>query len=495
MSWQLDIRPPGGGTIRTTYTHETPGGITGGFEWSRRADGHCIQLRFQSTGSDIHPRDILTLWVDGFPSFGGTVIRCPHEDDPDGGEVLASVDPLIKDSLIPDIHLPGEQDVAAKALLLTTHRHPALNATSGNFPDTAKILDDVRMSYITLAEGLEALAETVPGVRFGADHSRHLFFREPTGNTGVAYDEAGLSWLPIQAEEIRTAITVIVASVNQHDPDVLNARSGYRPHVAAVRYEDDAHSTYAAEATAELSQGVEPFKPRYEPDEVSANVSNANNAWDGDMDTFAHNTSTGQFIITYDERSIDPALFLGFRVVYTTDPQPTDGDVSIEFVTGAGVITGRWHMHDADGRVEAIFLPPHPLSGITGMHCRIFADWFTASDQLRVYDFHPLILDEDLVKEMAKSKVRLPAAVPREIVVDGIIEPVKQVTVTGAPGGDVSGDVREFRYSHSSDRTTTTMLMEQGDTAEDAQLLRIIPQELDRRLANRMRPHLTFGRR
>ena len=503
MSWQLDIRPPDGGTIRTTYTHETPGGITGGFEWSRRADGHCIQLTFHSTGSDIHPRDVLDLTINETNLFRGAVVRCPHNDDLNGGEVVATAEALLSASQVPDVLTSLNNDVASIAGFVASFSHPALNAPLPGFPNTGKVLERARLSFIPLDQALESLAETVPGVTFGVLPGGNMFFQEPSGNRDVSYTTASLKWIPLDAQDIATAVTVVVAGQNQNEPDEVESNAGtvsqlYRM-TAQATYEHELHDTYHAHTSAELSPGVEPFESRYAPD---TNIfANGDNAWDGDLSTFAYNSlDNSEHIIEYDV-SLPARRVMGIRIVYRCTIPPGDARIAVEYRTAADrFIRARWGLIQSSSNqvLEAIFLPPFDQDyneAIVGLRVPLDTLSGEGADTVRIYDIQPLILDEDMVKDMAASKVKLPAQVPREITVHGIVEPAKQVTITGAPGGDISGDAREFRYEHTAERTVTRIFMEQSDTRDDARLLRIIPERMDRKLANRLRPILFFGRR
>lgn len=64
----------------------------------------------------------------------------------------------------------------------------------------------------------------------------------------------------------------------------------------------------------------------------------------------------------------------------------------------------------------------------------------------RVTHFYPLILNEALLEDIAKSNIRLPASTPRRVTVAGYVAPDRTHTIVGWPGGDYTGVVAQYQY-------------------------------------------------
>src|SRR5690606_35628409 len=74
-----------------------------------------------------------------------------------------------------------------------------------------------------------------------------------------------------------------------------------------------------------------------------------------------------------------------------------------------------------------------------GVSQGLFSEW-------RVTDFYPLILNEALLEEIAKSNVRLPAEKPQRVTVKGYVAPDREHTIVGWPGGDYTATVAQHQY-------------------------------------------------
>jgi len=102
----------------------------------------------------------------------------------------------------------------------------------------------------------------------------------------------------------------------------------------------------------------------------------------------------------------------------------------------------------------------------------------TAKGKLRIYELAPIYLSAVKVQAYAHSLLRLPARLPAELRVPRLLIPAPAVTVTGVPGGDLTADVAEYAYEHSSSNlTTTTVKLEQNGASETARILRLVAQD------------------
>ena len=88
-----------------------------------------------------------------------------------------------------------------------------------------------------------------------------------------------------------------------------------------------------------------------------------------------------------------------------------------------------------------------------------------AADEWRVYDVQLIRIDMDRALEYAQSLLKPPIQLPASVRLPGHVTPVPQVTIIGAPGGDLSHAVKRWRYVWRSDAMET--LAELGDAADD----------------------------
>lgn len=93
---------------------------------------------------------------------------------------------------------------------------------------------------------------------------------------------------------------------------------------------------------------------------------------------------------------------------------------------------------------------------------------------VHVYAFYPLILNEELLTEIAKSNLRVPRALPGDVVVEGYSAPVPVVTVQDAqfPGGELSDVVEAVEYiATPEDGFQTRFVLGNDDTSEAMSVL------------------------
>jgi len=96
--------------------------------------------------------------------------------------------------------------------------------------------------------------------------------------------------------------------------------------------------------------------------------------------------------------------------------------------------------------------------------------WVTSPvTDVHVYAFYPLVLNEELLTEIAKSNLRVPRALPGDVVVEGYSAPVPVVTVQDAqfPGGELSDVVEAVEYiATPEDGFQTRFVLGNDDTSE-----------------------------
>lgn len=205
MSWTLKAYKPDGATLNAEYSPSSPGGVVGGFSWSRRADGTGVQLRFSAIPSltpGLEPRGIVQLLIDGEPVFWGPLVTTWPADDQEvreyeaagGDELLAhryATSPRYDEQ-------PTEQIVSD---LLAQYNHPALSV--GALASTGAVSSVASSGPVDLRTLIGDLAKQV-GFSWGVDPSGKVVFGLAAGTTTVDYRTHGLRWLPVDGSEVVT---------------------------------------------------------------------------------------------------------------------------------------------------------------------------------------------------------------------------------------------------------------------------------------------------
>ena len=277
--------------------------------------------------------------------------------------------------------------------------------------------------------------------------------------------------LPIDAQDIVTKVRLVIAGNRAGiEAEEIYAFPSDEPlsyfawpitHV----YQAPEHATYGAERSLALPEGFNPFLA---PDDTEGipeptTVENFNNPGtpsairDGDPVTYAEYNGaaggTGQ--IAYPSR-LDT---VGFYLRYEYAPQNSASANHIlrlavfnGGVLGTGYAVRR--MGATTGVNELYMIFPSDARFDLSNGSPLASDLRRGSASLislgtascRVYAFYPLRLDRELLNDVAKANIRLPAANPTRVTVKGYVAPDRSHTIVGWPGGDYTGVVAQHQY-------------------------------------------------
>jgi len=485
LSWELRVWTPNKATLKATYTNTAPGGIAEGFRWSVRGDGNCEQMRFQAVPSqvDIAARDVVQLLVDGQPAFYGYIETAwPAGDGRLREYVAVGAAELLRQRLM-DTATYAQQDVAAIVRDIASRLlPPAITYDAARVPDTGAVLELGPSVLVPLNKVIEDLARSVGGIAWGVDSTGTFFFAPPSGSASVGYEEQGLNWLPVQSEEIvtRVALWMAIPPVPS-TADTWEAISavgvGYTERDLPNRYyihyyEDPLHSTYGAEKAFVYRDSAVPWASRG-GSVASSTVTNPNNATDGDNTTYA--AGPGDLI-----------LFPGLgtqryapRVTIIYESTEPGGTATLSHTcTNVGIITGefiRIDLPDTGGqkRLIELVLPVLGPSGFcetSGTKLELIGIPNTGKVYAVVfYEYDAVRLDD-----YARSLIRLPYQTPAEVEWHGYHPPVRYLIVTGAPGGDLTGEVETWEYEWTSRRMRSVARMGSRGADPAARAIRIL---------------------
>lgn len=280
--------------------------------------------------------------------------------------------------------------------------------------------------------------------------------------------------LPIDAQDIVTKVRLVIAGNRAGgDPTYFHvgrdAGDGstdgvtldYFPRPIVFEYEAPEHATYGCERSMALPENNDPFLPPEDPSIPEPSVSGA---WvnpgspsavrDGDPITKATVSGSGAIIYS------NVAGGVGFKIRYKATRSGAfyaldvlcrnqRGASSAQgFITFASVkllseeVTDRYLVLPPDARNEAENTPD--LDALTYRQTVVLAS-FTGTDA-EVTHFYPLVLNTELLENIAKANIRLPGMNPRRVTVRGIVPPDRAHTITGWPGGDYTGVVAQHQY-------------------------------------------------
>ena len=508
LSWELKVWTPNRGTLKATYTDASPGGIVEGFRWSVRGDGNCEQMRFQAVPAkvDIAARDIVQLLVDGEPAFYGYVETAWPAGDGEKREYVAiGAASLMRVRYTdgrkwPSESYPDVADIVRDAL--NRWLHPGIAST--DVRDTGGKVDASTPGPIPVAKLLDDLAEAAR-TTWGVDASGTLFFSRPGQSAAVGYAEHGLRWLPIEGEEVVTQVIAwggyrdTGATVRVETPSnsaSIETNQGRTP-LYLVAYTAPEHSTYGASRA--FTFGVEIAE--YGVDgSVAAKVHNdlggiqVNGTGVGycgrvsgsEKDLVDGNTSTylrlkignnGGIGTGWYEAIISFQFPEGFwptawelDFAFSSNPA-TDSALSafvrVQADKGGGLFVPRDVAINAQSGTIKVY--GGPLANIEGIHVLIDPATYTCSGTAVFLDLKELRvwgMWMPSYEEAAKSLIRLPSQTPAEVEWQGYQPPARYLAVTGAPGGDLTGEVETWEYEWTPRRMRSVARM--GSRGADA---------------------------
>ena len=294
-------------------------------------------------------------------------------------------------------------------------------------------------------------------------------------------DVLSVERLPIDAQDVVTRVRLVVAGTiaGPQEPrrvacETPDGAQRHFPRPITYEYTSDAHATYGCTRAFALPEGFNPFlEPTDEsiPDPTASNFSDPANVRDGDIDTYAQTTSGATATLTYEISAATLRRVAGVKLRYATED---DGGIN---TTASQFSVARWD-YDLGGNLNDTrvfvgysyslqdtegYANPYDLYAINTHDARsdpvnrdgsvlewqaslLFQVLLAGTTGVRVSEFYPLILNEDLLEDVARAQVRVPASLPRRVSVRGFVPPDREHTITGWPGGDLTASVAQQQY-------------------------------------------------
>lgn len=551
MAWTLmgfGTLPLDVSTPRVTYTEDSPG-FRKGIKWTRKAHGDCMQMVFHANPEvvDFQVREVVSLEVDGASHFSGVIVKHPGHhskgagpNDPDSMDeyIVYGMSQIVKETLMPPVSAGDGGTLSNSVYLIARYvaqtvlagktRHQALN-----IPFVSGELSQFYMPYYPVNQVLDALAQSVPGVDWGVNHNGFLYFHNTATQHNLNYtnDALYIEWIPINAEELVTGVTLIVAtepsaavSSLKYGRLVVSTGTGfagtyavhlYSPKPEVIEYADPVyHPIYGARISRLMGHLLLADNTLVAAaTKQTAFFTDTANAYDGDPDTYMTGVTDGPgaeaYLTyaygTYYGNAASAKTIIGCRIVYEHNHPSGDG-VRVSIYKSDDVLSPTMQQFISDIELPATGSPNGLNKRIVDFifpEATIFdtgrSDVLTLSvrstdnlTQVRVYQFVPIYLDVALGTEIAKSLLRLPAQDPSVITVrNQLLEPRRRVYITDVPSiesGILEGDASEYEYTVSpEDGRMTQIKFEQPDLSDETLIAKHMSQELDSQVIGQVR--------
>src|SRR5690606_33680281 len=226
------------------------------------------------------------------------------------------------------------------------------------------------------------------------------------------------------------------------------------PEPITYEYTAPQHATYGATRSFGLPEGINPFLDPTDPlipEPIATGIVNPGDpsaVRDGDPLTYVEweggpsDTAALAFHLMTDSVA---RLCAGFRFKYAltgTTAHPKHQNIStlqyheVPFAGTLHILTQRNFLLSTteaiDKPIDLYAVSPWDARGVAGNHISPVYSKRTIigltinlvqDAKLRVYEFYPLILNEALLEDIAKSNIRLPAQVPQRVTVRGYVAP------------------------------------------------------------------------
>lgn len=521
MGWTLRVYTPTGGphvsgSLIAEYTESSPGGVVGGFRWSRAPHGDCLQMEFAAVPKlvDIPARAIVHFLVDGQSAFYGFVARGGALSSSRAEQYVVLGAARLLSQRYAYYSVSASTDTGAIVRnILSQYAHPAIRYDPSQVPNTGYTLSRFTAPWVDIATILRDLSGAAGGVTWGVDADGYVYFRPVNTLQAVRYEEANLQYLPVLAEEACDRVRIIIPI----QPSGVLRKVQYP--MGGTSYADPDPDQYALVYTVDLSAGTRQVD---QAPSVSSSVgavmspigaersfvlgatpplrrmafggwlagtpmgfSNASNAIDGDESTYA--VSTNPF------GGGDLYLYVSGFPHGFGDTQPYEVRAMWQILTGY------------ETKVTPVFTArsdPHELI-VSGARSRFKAGGgayyvrlqfstggtvYNVNDLVRVYDISVYGVDATAIDRLALALAKAPYQEPTEVSVPGHLSPATTLTITGTPSGDVSGPVAEWEYEYSVERGLwTTARIGSQATDPQAAAIRILASTITEDRSTRLR--------
>lgn len=520
-------------------------GVHGGFRALVEPSGNCKALYFQGRNDilNVSVGDIVSFDADATQGTGtetrlffGVVSRAPKANSSGGSadnefEALGA-DFLLKKSRTGPRLIEGTTSVENIAFIwCQLFAHPALSTSAPNFEASGSSLSLGYRPQADLLDNLRRLADQV-GFEVGVDADGQIFFRQTTGSHSLNYDELQNTPLPNEVEHIVTEasitlagstserVTPIASNVLQvgtqflleHYP--LPVSFDYQATVANG-YAEEYHDAVVFDQSFQLPEYLT-NAPALPGVDVQANMTNFNmvnataNNGSGDEGVLFDENGTSFYSNTAADDIFQLAMgattpdafagrYYGFRFAVWTHAD-FEGPIEItcsyvaDGTSDSFRTTHLYKLEPTEGLVAmdySICLPdarghelnlagasPHELFTL---QLKVDAQWITAPNVIWVYMLYPLVSDEARLTTIAQNTIDLAHIAPQKIRYKGLLEPRKEMQLTGHPGGTLILDAKEYEYRLEDDiGLVTDVTLEAARLDEAGAINNLVSQRIKR---------------
>lgn len=530
---------------RRTHANPT-GVLSGfAWRWSRYGDCTTLAFDAFAPQLGAGNRDVLHLTVNGTDVFYGVVVETPHPRDPRRGQIdVVGASRLLGARVIGRDTYENVDVAVIVRDLVQKYRHPAIRYNAARIPDTGKVLSRFRMPWRKLDQALQSLGKAVAGekgVPYGVLPNGEFFFGvDQAPAVPVAYSSVtGLKYLRVSGDDVVTRNHMLFMSqpsgltwtLTQNDEEVRTFQNGtqtaytrrgleYRAAQHIFQVESAEHATYGAETFTIVPSGGT-LLARLDPATLtltSQSFTDVPLALDGNPATAAANLSDGiSFIALAQAAGVNQNPLMGFRVLYASTGAAGAAQVVLTYsalhvtpeVNGTRTETLRrfrlaYNLPVTDGALrEATGAAPLPQALFDALNLGTFtAGTLTpvdaklefyyarqagqtdnpASGALALYSLEPLAVDRVMLDTLARKALVPPAQEPTEFTLPHLTGVMPSVVLTGAPGGDLTGDVVELEGRHGQTQagqavSSTVVKLEQPGASETARIIRIVARD------------------
>lgn len=378
-------------------------------------------------------------------------------------------------------------------------------------------------------------------VTWGLDRFGRLFFKRPTDSVTVPFSAILFNRedLRIQSTNVVTAATLVLG---QSDPGDGKGEEYRKPHAITYRIENTAHATYQRETVQSVSNVVFEIAPDtvdayrgtdFMADQLMVGRTSVYGPYIGRTDYFNGKLwSSAIDQANVDLMDDDPATFSNIPTNFGGSGPLDRRTLLIEAKAPSGYIAigARWNIDspgsdaqapdylknflvlvgspsNVDLNAIALGVSPNTNQRVPGNYVGSAVLWGKGSAlnpalytsvvqfwistpltdsagfdvQVRVRTLKLICVKMDVLEQAAKSLIKLPSAVVEKVEIPGAyLYPFSVLSISGAPGGTITGDATEYSYSYSATTGLKTMVsIGSSDASEAAQVMKLMAQDLD----------------